>query len=104
VANFPTRTLVFAGAKKPMLSLDERRRRARYRAAHRGTLEMDWLLGRYAEAAVFDMTEAELEVFERLLAMPDPMLHDWIRSGSDDGELAPLVTALRKFHGLEPQA
>lgn len=86
-----------------MPSLDERRRRAHYRAAHRGTREMDWLLGRYADAVVAAMTEAELDVFERLLAMPDPVLHQCITSGEAEGGLAPLVTALRRFHGLEPQ-
>ena len=31
---------------------ETRRRRAAYRACHRGTKEMDWILGRFAEAAL----------------------------------------------------
>jgi len=51
---------------RPMPSLEERRRRAHYRAAHRGTREMDWLLGRYAEAVAPAMSQADLMDFERL--------------------------------------
>ena len=50
--------------------LDERRRRAAYRATHRGTKEMDWLLGRYAEAHLASMPDAELDEFERLIQEP----------------------------------
>jgi antitoxin CptB len=86
-----------------MPSLDARRRRACYRALHRGTREMDWLLGRYAAASASAMSEPELEAFERLLAMPDPDLQHWIVLGQGPGtsEFAPLVAAIRKFHGLE---
>jgi len=89
-------------AARPMPSLDEQRRRAHYRAAHRGTREMDWLLGRYAEAAVPAMSHGDLMSFERLLAVPDPALHGWIVLGEamEGSEIAPLVLAIRKFHGL----
>ena len=55
-----------------------RRRRAAFRASHRGTKEMDWLIGRFADARVPDMTPQALADFERLLQMPDPELHDMI--------------------------
>jgi len=87
--------------------LQIRRRRAIYRASHRGTKEMDIILGRYAEARVADMPEGELEIFERFLALPDPMLTSWFAQGaaSDDGaEFAPLVAALRDHFGLGPAA
>ena len=85
-----------------MTSLQERRRRAHYRAAHRGTREMDWLLGRYAETVVAAMSEADLVSFERLLAVPDPVLHAWVVLGTaiEPGEHVPLVRAIRDFHGL----
>lgn len=85
-----------------MTELDTRRRRAAYRAAHRGTKEMDWLLGRYAEARLETMTAAELTGFEQLLALPDPELQGWLMTGLLDGDndLSPLVAEIRKFHGL----
>lgn len=87
--------------------LQIRRRRAIYRASHRGTKEMDIILGRYAEARVAEMPEVELEVFERFLALPDPMLTTWFSQGaaSEEGaEFAPLVEALRDHFGLRPAA
>jgi hypothetical protein len=40
--------------------------------------------------------------FERLLQMPDPLLHDMILHPdiAPPGEFAALVAALRAFHGL----
>lgn len=85
-----------------MTDLEPRRRRAAYRAAHRGTKEMDWLLGRYAEARLGTMTEGELAEFERLLALPDPELQGWLMTGRLHGEndLSGLVGRIRAFHGL----
>ena len=82
--------------------LDSRRRRAAYRASHRGTKEMDWVLGRYAEAALGDMTPEALGLFERLLTLPDPDLQDMILppQTAAPGEFAELITAVRTFHGL----
>lgn len=87
-----------------MSALEERRRRAQYRAAHRGTLEMDWLLGRYAAAALSDMSQADLDHFEGLLTLPDPDLHAWITAGEREGpsEYATLIMRIREFHGLGP--
>ena len=55
-----------------------RRRRLLYRAWHRGTREMDLIMGRFADAEIGTLTDAELEVFERLSALPDPELYAWI--------------------------
>ncbi len=85
-----------------MTDLHQRRRRAAYRAAHRGTKEMDWLLGRYAEASLGAMSDAELERFEELLALADPDLQGWLMTGDLGGpsELAPLIQRIRQFHKL----
>ena len=79
-----------------------RRRRAAYRAAHRGTKEMDWLIGRFAEVRLAGMTLECLARFERLLALPDPDVHDMIMQPelSPAGEFTDLITAVRAFHGL----
>lgn len=60
---------------------DETRFRAklRYRAWHRGMREVDLLLGRFADACLGEMSAEELEGFARLLALPDPLLYDWLR-------------------------
>lgn len=83
--------------------LETRRRRAQFRASHRGTKEMDWLLGRFADARLGSMDETALSEFERLLALPDPDLEHWIMQPAAviEGEHARLVKELRAFHKVE---
>lgn len=83
--------------------LDTRRRRAAYRAAHRGTKEMDWLLGRYAAAVLPELEGDALDWFERLLAMPDPEVQTWLLAPQLAGasEFAELIREMRRFHRLE---
>lgn len=86
-----------------MQDLEHRRRRALYRAAHRGTMEMDILLGRYAEARLPAMQETDLAQFEQFLAMPDPELNAWIlnEDPSVGGGFSKLLADVREFHGLK---
>jgi antitoxin CptB len=83
--------------------VETRRRRAVYRACHRGTKEMDWILGRFAQAALAGMPTDGLGLFERMLALPDPDLQDMILHPElmPAGEFAELVAAMRVFHGLD---
>lgn len=85
------------------MSPEARVKRILWRAAHRGTKEMDILLGRYAEAMVPAMNADQLTDFERLLALPDPDLNRCIFDPSDlhDARLLALIAAIRRFHTLE---
>lgn len=55
-----------------------RLRRLRYRAWHRGTKEMDLMLGPYADARLEGMDLAELDRFETLLEELDTDLLAWL--------------------------
>ena len=55
-----------------------RRRRLRYRAWHRGTREMDLILGPFADAHAERMDDREVDQFEGLLTEPDPELLKWV--------------------------
>jgi len=83
--------------------LGMRRRRALWRATHRGSKEMDFLLGRFAEAVLDGMNAAEIGVFERLIDTPDPDIEMSLFGGKSLGEadLDELIGRLRRFHGLE---
>ena len=59
-------------------TLDPRRKRARYRSWHRGTREMDLILGPFADAEVAGLTPDELGQYEAVLDQPDPDLYKWI--------------------------
>ena len=49
-----------------MEELERRRRRALYRCHHRGTKEMDIVMGKYAESRIPLMESQELDLFEYL--------------------------------------
>jgi antitoxin CptB len=54
------------------------RRRLRFRSWHRGTREMDLLLGGFADSHLDAFTAAEMRDYETLLTREDPDLWDWI--------------------------
>lgn len=61
------------------------RRRLRFRAWHRGTRELDLLMGSYADAKLADMTAEQLRAFEDILNAPDPDVFSWITAGAEPG-------------------
>lgn len=58
-------------------SVETRRKRLLFRSKHRGTKEMDILLGGYYETKMQEFTIEELDVFEALLNEPDDDLYAW---------------------------
>lgn len=82
--------------------LDMRRRRAMWRATHRGTKELDILVGRYATAMLPAMAGASLDLFEDFLAVTEADLQRWLLTPGATAEqkFANLVSAMRRFHGL----
>ncbi|MBN8912449.1 MAG: succinate dehydrogenase assembly factor 2 [Rhizobiales bacterium] len=82
--------------------IEIRRRRAAWRAGHRGTKELDLLVGRFAEARLPGMAAADLALFERFLAVTDPEIQSWLLGPSAvaDPVFADMVADIRNFHGL----
>jgi antitoxin CptB len=66
------------GSTLSSVGLDIRRRRLLFRSWHRGTREMDLIMGRFADACIQGLRDRDLDDFERLTQMPDPQLMDWI--------------------------
>ena len=58
--------------------LDGRRRRLLFRCRHRGIKEMDLVLGRFADAQLASLSEAELDELERWLDIPDQQIFAWV--------------------------
>jgi antitoxin CptB len=63
------------GSTRSSDGLDERRKRLLFRCWHRGTREMDLILGRFADAGIADLSEIELVQLEELMEVPDPDLY-----------------------------
>jgi antitoxin CptB len=74
------------GSTRSSCGLDDRRRRLLFRCWHRGTREMDLILGRFVDAEIADLGDAELGQLERLIELPDPDLYAAL---SGDAVLAP---------------
>lgn len=55
-----------------------RRRRIRYRAWHRGTREMDMVLGHFADAKLETFDDAQLDRLEKLMSEQDTDLLKWV--------------------------
>ncbi len=58
--------------------LDARRRRLLFRCWHRGIREMDLVLGRFADAQLVSLSDAELTELERWLEVPDQQIFAWV--------------------------
>lgn len=67
-----------ADAPHAIDDLEARRRRLRYRAWHRGTREMDLMLGPYADAHAQALDAPGLERLEALMDEADTDLFKWV--------------------------
>jgi antitoxin CptB len=63
---------------EPGRDLDVIRKRLRFRSWHRGTKEMDVLLGGFADRHLAGFTPAQLDRYDALLQNSDPDLYGWI--------------------------
>lgn len=63
------------GTTRSSSGLDARRKRLLFRCWHRGTREMDLILGRFADAEIGNLSDAGLDELERLLEVNDPDLY-----------------------------
>ena len=67
-----------SGITRSSQGLDARCRRLLFRSWHRGMREMDLIMGRFADACLGELTEAELDDFERLIELPDAEVFAWV--------------------------
>ncbi|HZH27575.1 MAG TPA: succinate dehydrogenase assembly factor 2 [Azospirillaceae bacterium] len=58
--------------------VEVRRKRLQFRSWHRGTREMDLLMGSFADKNLGDFDHAQLDAYEALLELSDPDLYNWI--------------------------
>jgi antitoxin CptB len=84
------------------MTLDARRKRLLFRAAHRGTKEADFVVGGFATARLEDMTDGQLDAFEALLDVDDDLLMLWCtgRAPAPAQHDADLVASIYR-HALE---
>jgi antitoxin CptB len=97
--------LGMTGTTRSSGGLDDRRKRLLFRCWHRGTREMDLILGRFADAEIADLSNTELAELECLLEVPDPDLYAAVigdRPAPD--EAGALFARIRAFRAVEHDA
>jgi antitoxin CptB len=84
---------------------DARLKKLTFRAWRRGFREADLILGPFADRHVAELSEAQLDEFERLLEVPDADLYAWIIGSapvSEDyaSDVLELIQSFRHFAHL----
>lgn len=89
-----------------MENIENRRKRLIFRSWHRGTREMDLIMGSFAENHVPGMDDTALEHYEALLNVPDPDVYDWIIGRADvpSNLINPVIELLLKHDVSEGRA
>jgi antitoxin CptB len=94
------------GSTRSSGGLDDRRKRLLFRCWHRGTREMDLILGRFADAEIAGLADDELAQLERLIEVPDPDLYAALTGDKPlEGEHAsPLFDRIQAFRAVDYDA
>lgn len=86
------------GSTRSSVGLDDRRKRLLFRCWHRGTREMDLILGRFADSEIAALGERELAELERLIEVPDADLYAaLIGNRAPPQDAGPLFARIKAF-------
>ena len=90
------------GTTRSSEGLDTRRKRLLFRCWHRGTREMDLILGRFADSAIGTLSDDELTQLERLIEVPDPDLYAALTGDRPPPqEAGPLFDRIKAFRAVD---
>ena len=89
-----------SGSTRSSEGLDPRRRKILFRSWHRGMREMDLIMGRFADAQIGNLSEEELDEFERLIEVLDRDLLSWVTGEAEVPENydSDVFRRLKAFH------
>jgi antitoxin CptB len=88
------------GSTRSSEGLNDRQRRLLFRSWHRGIRETDLLLGRFADAHIADLSDHDMDTYERLLDVPDHDLYVWVTGEAivPDEHRSDLLDRIVRFH------
>jgi antitoxin CptB len=90
------------GSTRSSGGLDDRRKRLLFRCWHRGTREMDLILGRFADKEIAVLTDDQLTELEHLIEVPDPDLYAALIGDKQPPAVAgPLFGRLKAFRAVD---
>ena len=90
-------------APDAMTAQQRRLKRLKFRSWHRGTRELDLLLGPFADRHLDGLNDTEMSEYEALLTMPDPDVYDWILGQTDapPAVASGVLRLIKKFHNTD---
>ncbi|KAF4668670.1 ATP-dependent RNA helicase ddx55, partial [Perkinsus olseni] len=94
-----------ASGYRPELSsgdLEGRKKVLLYRARQRGYLELDVILGSFADRYLRHMPEPEVDEFEEVLALENPDLYKWLSAQVGNLEVASSILGQGFFQSVAP--
>lgn len=93
-----------SGTQRSSEDLDPRRRRLLFRCWRRGMREVDLLLGRFADAHIAELSEAELDQLEKLMEAQDADIFSWFAGSKkpDPAYDSPIFHRIAAFHRDHP--
>lgn len=59
-------------------ALEKKRKQLIFRSWHRGTKEMDLIMGKFADAHVADFDAEQIAQYEQIMQENDPNLYNWL--------------------------
>tara|TARA_B100001250_G_scaffold380013_1_gene371132 strand:+ start:432 stop:686 length:255 start_codon:yes stop_codon:yes gene_type:complete len=70
-----------------------------YRSRHRGTKEMDILLGKFVEKNIAKLDEEDLINLNEIMSLDDELLHQWYFNNIDNNKIfnSKISQKLKKF-------
>ena len=88
------------GTQRSSADLDPRRRRILFRSWHRGLREMDLIMGQFCDRHIAELSEDELDEFERLIEAPDRDVLSWVTGEVETPSNydLPVFRKLKAFH------
>lgn len=80
--------------------MTKKRKRLIFRSWHRGTREMDLIMGTFADSCVESLSAEDLDLYDQLLEIPDPDLYNWVSGREDVPEehLTAVMSMLLEHH------
>jgi antitoxin CptB len=94
------------GSTRSSGGLDDRRKRLLFRCWHRGTREMDLILGRFADAEISNLSDGDMTELERLIDVPDPDLYAALTGDKplDPEYASALFDRIKAFRAVDHEA
>ena len=91
------------GSRLSSDGLDARRKRLLFRCWHRGTKELDLIIGGFADAHLPTLTDTELDELEQIIEAPEPELYAALTSDgpAPQGASGSLFERMKSFRVVD---